>query len=86
MHDHAQLGDMAGPGSVRGVLSNALVLPWFVNEVEGAIATRSYHGTRRRGGRTNACIGWRREPGCGLASSSLRFDHIEPVNAAGAGP
>jgi hypothetical protein len=78
------------PARCEGVLLNALVLPWFVNEVEvsvvGAIATRSYHGTRRRGGRTNAWIGWRREPGCGLASSSLRFDHIEPVNAAGAGP
>jgi hypothetical protein len=73
------------------MMLNAPVPPWFVNEVKvsvaGAMARRGYQRTRRCGGRTNAWIGWRREPGRGLTSSSLRagerWGSIRPAHRPG---
>jgi hypothetical protein len=71
----------------KGVLLNEPQLPWFINEEEvpyaGTIVTRSYQRVRWYDGRTYVWIGRRRETGRGVGDSTLRFDQIEPVQAAG---
>ena len=71
----------------KGVLLNEAPLPWFINEEEipyaGTTVTRSYQRARWYDGRTYVWIGRRRETGRGVGSSNLRFDQIEPTQAAG---
>jgi hypothetical protein len=74
----------------KGVLLNEPELPWFVNEEEvpfvGTVVTRSYQRTRWYDGRTYLWIGRRTETGRGVGSSGLRFDQIDPLEAAGPSP
>jgi hypothetical protein len=71
----------------KGVLLNEPTLPWLINEEEipgsGTALTRSYQRARWYDGRTYVWIGRRRETGRGAGSSNLRFDQIEPTQAAG---
>ena len=71
----------------KGVLLNEPALPWFVNEEEipyaGTIVTRTYQRARWYDGKTYVWIGRQRKTGRGVGSSNLRFDQIEPTQAAG---
>ncbi|HEV2887932.1 MAG TPA: hypothetical protein VGX49_13545 [Jatrophihabitans sp.] len=70
----------------KGALLNEPELPWYVNEedvpVTGKLLTRAYQRVRWYNGRTCLWIGRRAETGRGTGSSGLRFDQVEPVQAA----